>query len=505
MRRPIYPFILFLFLLGPLLGVSTNPRSQAAPPSWEAKVDPRLLTGSQQEAIEFLVILRDQADLSAAAALDSRQAKGAFVFQSLSRLAERTQQPLRAMLDSLGVRYKPFWVVNMLWVQGDQGVLQQIALKGEVARIVANPPIPLDRLPSSKQANTPQAVEGIEWNISLIHAPEVWDLGYTGEGIVIGGQDTGYDWDHPALKNQYRGWDGLTADHNYNWHDTVTSGGGSCGPSSPEPCDDLNHGTHTMGIMVGDDGGANQIGVAPGAKWIGCRNMNLGVGTPASYIECYQWFIAPTDLNDENPDPSKAPHVINNSWGCPESEGCIEPSVLITAVRNVRAAGIVTVHSAGNSGPQCGSVNTPAAIYAESFTVGASDSGDVIASFSSRGPVTVDGSNRLKPNVSAPGVGVRSSIPGGGYTSYNGTSMAAPHVTGLVALLLSAHPEWSGDVEAIEGLIQRSAVPLYTTDGCGGDTLSSRPNHTYGWGRVDALRALQSAYQFFLPMLSRGD
>lgn len=170
-----------------------------------------------------------------------------------------------------------------------------------------------------------------------------------------------------------------------------------------------------MGTMVGDDGGTNQIGMAPGARWIGCRNMNEGMGSPASYAECYQWFIAPTDLADNNPDPAKAPDVINNSWGCTPGEGCTYPEILRQVVQNVRAAGILTVHSAGNEGPDCSTVGEPAGIYGESFSIGATDADDQIADFSSRGPVTVDGSGRLKPNVTAPGVDIRSSVPGSGY------------------------------------------------------------------------------------------
>ena len=247
-----------------------------------------------------------------------------------------------------------------------------------------------------------------------------------------------------------------------------------------------------MGTMVGDDGGSNQIGVAPGAKWIGCRNMDQGNGTPITYSECYQWFVAPTDLAGNNPDPSKAPDVINNSWGCPVSEGCVDPNVLLTVVDNLRAAGIVTVHSAGNSGPGCNSVTDPAAIYASSFSVGATDNNDNIASFSSRGPVTVDGSNRLKPNVSAPGVNVRSSFPGTGYGSLSGTSMAGPHVVGVVALVMSSDPALIGDPAAVESLLEISAVPRTTTQTCGGVPGSSIPNNTFGFGRVDALNAYNS-------------
>ncbi|MFN3308412.1 MAG: S8 family serine peptidase, partial [Anaerolineales bacterium] len=268
----------------------------------------------------------------------------------------------------------------------------------------------------------------------------------------------------------------------------------NCPYNSPAPCDDHGHGTHTMGTMVGLDG-SNQIGMAPKARWIGCRNMDQGVGTPATYAECFQWFIAPTRLDGSDPNPALAPDVINNSWSCPPEEGCTDPNVLKSVVEAVRAAGILTVQSAGNSGSGCASVKDPAAIYAASLSVGATDSSDTIASFSSRGPVTVDGSNRLKPNVVAPGVWVRSSIPSGyGYTS--GTSMAAPHVAGLAALIISARPYLKGQADVIENIILSTARPLNTTETCGGIPGSQVPNNTYGWGRIDAWAAIQQVLTF---------
>jgi hypothetical protein len=218
--------------------------------------------------------------------------------------------------------------------------------------------------------------------------------------------------------------------------------------------------------------------------------MDDGAGTPARYTECFQWFIAPTDLSDQNPDPSKAPDVINNSWGCTTGEGCTDPTILQAVVESVRAAGIEVVVSAGNSGSSCSTVTDPPAIYDASFSVGATDSSDNIASFSSRGPVTVDGSNRLKPDVSAPGVNVRSSEPGNTYGALSGTSMAAPHVVGVTALVLSALPDLVGSPDAIESLLTASAVPRTTSETCGGVPGDQIPNNTYGWGRVDALAAL---------------
>jgi len=482
-----FPVISMLIILSFLCGTSTP----AAAARWEAKVDTWVMETADQGETEFLVMLKEQADLSQAARLATKAARGQFVYQALRATAQRSQAPVIAALQQMGVAYRPYWIVNALWVRGDLGVIAALAARPDVAHLYANPSVKLDA--PVAQNSVEGLPEGIEWNITLVGAPDVWALGYTGQGVVVGGADTGYEWNHPALINQYRGWDGSAADHDYNWYDATAE-------ASLTPTDPVGHGTHTMGTMVGDDGGVNQIGMAPGARWIGCRNMDAsGAGTPETYIACYQWFIAPTRVDGlSEPRPDLAPDVINNSWSCPTSEGCKEPDVLLQAVQNVRAAGILTAHSAGNNGPACSTVSDPAGIYAESFTVGATTNTDALASFSSRGPVAVDGSNRAKPDISAPGVSVRSCYKNGSYVLMSGTSMASPHVAGMVALLISMDPSLRGQVEALETAIEQSAKQISSTE-C---SSTGVPNNLYGWGRIQAFEAyrLLVPERIFLPL-----
>jgi len=487
---------LALTALGTLRASSPSSRpATIALQVWEATAD-----GARTDV---LVLLEEQADLSGVEERPALTDRRRYVYDVLRTTALRSQAPVRTALDGAGVDHRPFYIANMIALRGDRDLLTQLVARPDVARIIANPSV-RQMLPEPEPGPFRlQAQDDIEWNVARVNADDVWSQGYTGEGVVIGGQDTGYDWDHPALIEQYRGYNGVTATHDYNWHDAIHSQNSDCPADSPFPCDDHGHGTHTMGTMVGDGGAGNRIGVAPGARWIGCRNMDDGVGSPATYAECFEFFLAPYPVGGDpfiDGEPALAPHVINNSWTCPPSEGC-EPDTLRIVVENVRAAGIVVVASAGNSGSRCSSVQDPPAIYDAAFSVGATNSGDAIAGFSSRGPVAVDGSGRPKPDVSAPGVSIRSSAPGTGYRLSSGTSMAGPHVAGTLALVWSAVPTLAGDVDASERIINRAARARTTTQGCGGDDGDDVPNNVYGWGVVDALAAVEHAW---LPISNRA-
>lgn len=492
--KKFIPFIVLLTFFGFASGQNGD---------WHKKVSPALLVNtSAGQSAQFIILLSQQADVSDAKILRTKDEKAYYVFHRLRDIASKTQEDLINILIHDHVPYESLFIINGIRTEGSQDLIQKLSQRDDVSRIISNlsirmaEPVEMPEMSQSRDAI-------ITWGIDTINANDVWEMGFRGQNVVVGGEDTGYEWRHPALINQYRGYDSVrdTADHNYNWHDAIheisplsSDSINPCGLDSREPCDDFGHGTHTMGTMIGLDT-AEAIGVAPGAKWCGCRNMESGNGSPFTYLECFQWFLAPTDLNNENPDPTKAPHVINNSWGCPPSEGCDSSNfaLLEMAVNNLRLAGTVVVVSAGNSGSGCSSIDDPAAIYEGSFSVGATAENDTIAGFSSRGPVAIDSSNRTKPNISAPGVRVRSARPGGNYGNSSGTSMAGPHVAGVVALIISANPELAGQVEKIEEIIEKTAVPKTTDQTCGDIPGSEVPNNTYGYGRIDALAAVKAA------------
>src|SRR5713101_114274 len=481
---------------------SSRAISQGGPPNQSAtanKIAPWVMdhTANGQQA-EFFVVLADQADLSGAAALPTRNEKGRYVYDALWNKSQATQGPILQWLSERGLEHQSFYIVNAILVKGSREIAEMLAARPDVARVEGNPHIQNSLPqpgPAADASLQPGAPEAIEPGIVYTHAPDVWALGFNGQNIVVASADTGQRWTHNALKPHYRGWDGVVADHDYNWHDSIhDSVGNPCGNNAQAPCDDYFHGTHTTGTAIGDDGGVNQIGMAPGAKWIGCRNMDVGNGTPARYIECMEFFLAPYPVNGtpDQGDPTLAPDITINSWGCPTSEGC-SVDTLQAAVEAQAAAGIMMVVAAGNYGSLCSTLTDPPSFYAASYTAGALNTGtDTIASFSSRGPVTIDGSNRIKPDITAPGTNTRSAsnTSDNAYTFASGTSMATPHIAGAMALLWSAIPSLQRQLTASRDSLNNSAVHIDSTQ-CGD---AGPPNNVYGWGRVDIFAAVGGGY-----------
>jgi hypothetical protein len=423
----------------------------------------------------LFVVMREQADLTGLDRVTGRAERIRATRDRLVRTAERSQAALRDQLRRAHLRYTPYYLVNGVEVEGGPAVRGWLARRSDVDRVLLSQRLrPLPARAPAATGSLP-APAGPAWNIAMVQADRVWrELGSTGTGIVVGTSDSGVDGTHPALRDRFRGGDD-------SWFDPWRH--------SRTPTDHNGHGTHTLGTAVGGAG----VGVAPGARWIGCVNLDRDLGNPALYLDCLQFMLAPFPFGGDpwrDGRPERAPHVLTNSWGCPELEGC-DLGALRQATAALRAAGIFVVAAAGNSGPRCGSVDDPPAPYPDVFTVGAVDSRRRVAAFSSRGP-TAAGAG--KPDLVAPGVGVLSARPGGGYGRDTGTSMATPHVAGVVALMWSANPALIGDLDRTAEILRGTAGGATATylsnrarDRCGA------PANVTGAGVVDAYAAVRAA------------
>jgi subtilisin family serine protease len=463
---------------GPAFATPANPAdtntasrsAAAATRAVAAKVAPAVRTRvSAKGKSTFWVVLDGRADLSGARAAATKTAKATDVYRDATAFARSSQAGLRSLLDNRKADYTPYWISNRVKVTGDAKLLGEIASRDDVTRVEADTPVALPK--PTVNAQRLREVNGVEWNIDRINAPRVWnELGVRGEGIVVASIDSGVKWDHPALVGTYRGRhaDG-TVDHNYSWFDPAHA----CPTAAP--CDTVDHGTHTMGTMVGDDG-TNQVGGAPGATWVAAKGCETSSCSQASLLAAAQWVVAPTNIAGAEPRPDLAPDVVNNSWG-----GTIHDTWYADVVSAWVTAGIFPSFANGNAGPGCNSTGSPGD-YVSTYSSGAFDVNNTVASFSSRGT----GENgETKPNISAPGVNVRSSVPSG-YASFSGTSMATPHTTATVALMWSAAPALRGDVAETRRLLDTTASDVNDTS-CGG---TAADNDVFGEGRLDAYAAV---------------
>ena len=408
------------------------------------------------------------------------------IINALTEAAGRSQP---ALLNYLGARmvagdvkgFTPYWIHNMVVVSATKAELLRIANRPEVEAIEPNFRATLIETVGDAYLGSPTAGIGVTSSLKAINAHRVWrELGITGAGTIIGGLDTGVDGTHPALTSRWRG---RTEPWQECWHDAL-------GYGSTSPVDYYGHGTHTMGTMCGvNPATGDTVGVAYDALWIADNSIDQSVGSEFDndVLAAFQWFTDP----DGNPATTDdVPDVVQNSWGIDSrfTGGYSDCDYRWQAViDNCEAAGVVVIFSAGNEGPSAQTCRSPGTICdtpTTNFAVGAVDAESYswpypIASFSSRGPSDCDGVT-IKPEVSAPGVNVYSTYPGGGYTLMSGTSMAGPHVSGVVALMRQANPEV--DVTTIKSTLMSTA----RDEGTVGE------DNSYGWGCIDAYAAVQA-------------
>ena len=437
-------------LLAALVSATSGTAAVAAPPAPEVSA-----VAEDLAMVKAIVVLKAQVDPSTVRAPSRRQRQVALV-RALRARATTGQTGVLDLLrkrraQGLVAEAVPLWVINAVAVTATPSVLGELAQRADVRQI---DPDRIVQAPAPMAASMAEDGMPVEPNVDAVNAPAMWNLGFSGQGTVVATMDTGVDGSHPDLAASWRGGTNSWYDPNGE-HPTV-------------PTDVNGHGTSTMGVIVGGSAGGTSIGVAPGAKWIAVKIFNdRGSATTSRIHQGYQWLLDP----DRNPATADAPDVVNNSW-TGAAGGCVlefQPDL-----RNLRAAGVLPVFSAGNYGPGPSTVLSPANLP-EALAVGSVDDAGVIDPSSSRGPSTCD--QRIVPALAAPGVGVRTTDLYGGYLDASGTSLAAPHVAGALALLLNAFPELSADRQ--QSALESAAVAV----GTGG------PDNAYGHGRLDALAA----------------
>ncbi len=366
--------------------------------------------------------------------------------------------------------YQRFWITNAVSVTGDSATLAELGTREDVESSFDDMLVSLIAPVATGDALATST--GPERGLAVIRAPEVWGLGLDGAGRLVCNFDTGVNGNHAGLYSKYRGNNGGSAAE--SWFDPYSH--------TSYPVDGHGHGTHTMGTMVGSSGG-DTVGVAPGAQWIAAAVVDRGGGIQRSITDLLAAFQWAADPDGDPSTTDDVPDVINNSWGIPLGYYAACDQTFWEAVDNLEAAGVVCLFAAGNEGPSPQTLRTPADRIASEFncfSVGAVNGGDSnlgVASFSSRGPSGCDGVT-IKPEVTAPGVSVRSAARTGGYVTMSGTSMATPHAAGAVAILRQFNP--NATPSQIKQALMYSARDL----GLSGE------DNSYGWGVIDIRRAL---------------
>jgi len=419
------------------------------------------------EGSVWIMLFNPVPDLRPAYAIADWSERGRYVVDELHRVAKSAQADAQAQLDAAGIASVSYWAINGMSVEGPDALGRALGQLPGVAQVYAEPLHQVVTAPSLTPVAAPTAGT-VPPSLTDLKVPEVWATGDRGAGVTVGFIDSGVDATHPALAPAYAGASSggqpAAVDHDYHWFDAT----GEC---KDAPCDADGHGTHVAGIVVGNAvGDTPAIGVAPEARWIAARACKEGKGcTVRAILRAAQFMLAPTTRSGENPDPSRRPQVLNNSWELGNLDGSVDRLVKVW-----EAANIQPVFAAGNSGPACESVGDPSSTDA-AMAVGAVDADGVALPSSGRGA----GINGLvKPDVVARGESIVSTVPGGGWAAASGTSVAAPQVTGLVALALAA----GASPDQADDLIMRTAHAL-PVDGCGS---SGQPNNTTGWGFPDA-------------------
>ncbi len=446
-------------------------------------LEAQLQTAQAHDLIKCLVVLKGQPDV---VGLDKsmyrqgivRKERHRVVVQSLQDAANLTQKDLVAVLTADKAAgeiagFFPHWIVNGIVLTATPARIRAIALRDDVEIIEPDMVPELIKPVEVKQVAASPADKGfITPGLVAINAPRVWhELGINGAGTIVAGLDSGVDASHAALSPRWRGRSAPAAEC---WYDAAGVG------SPTVPVDQYGHGTHTMGTMTGASP-SDTMGVAPGAQWIATNAIAGGASLDNQVIMAFEWLADP----DGNPNTSAdVPDVVQNSWGVPAGNGYLACDTRwYDVIDNCEAAGVVTIWSAGNEGPGPSSLRSPpnrASTPTSSFSVGSTRTTYpyTISSYSSRGPSQCGGPFAIKPEVTAPGQDILSTYPGGAYAYMSGTSMAGPHVAGVVALMRQARPDL--DVDTVKQILMESSRDL----GLAGE------DNDYGHGLIDAYAAV---------------